>query len=77
LHIPPGTPCIAVPLCLYSAQTTLIFSNASSGSEIPRRNCKTENSEEGILFSADENDDFEYGDAGDYKNIIKIKIICG
>jgi hypothetical protein len=37
---------------------------------------KTENSEEGMFFSADGNDDFHYGDEGDYNNIIKIKIIC-
>jgi hypothetical protein len=36
---------------------------------------KTENSEKGILFSADD-DDFDYGDEGDYNNIIKIKIMC-
>jgi len=37
---------------------------------------KNENSEEGILFRADDNDDFDYVDDGDSNTIIKIKIIC-
>jgi len=37
---------------------------------------ETENSEDGILFSINDSDDFGYVDDGDSNNIIKMKIIC-